>query len=70
MGRLMKYWSRGSILGLVIMLFILPAIPCLLVWCYVAPASIWQMIIMIVVSVFLYIVFGIIELILLVIIAG
>lgn len=63
--RIRDYLNKGSTAGLLIMLFAIPAIPCILVWNFIAPSTVWQMIAMLVISAILYIFFGIAELIIL-----
>jgi len=66
--RIRDYLNKGSIAGLLIMLFVIPAVPCILVWNFIAPVTVWQTIVMFVISAILYILFGIVELIILAVI--
>ena len=63
MGRIGDYFSKGSAIGLVIMLFVIPAIPCILVWNFIAPITVLESIMLFVVCMVLYILCGIAELI-------
>jgi len=68
MGRLKNHLDKGSILGLILMLLLLPAVPVAVIWWCISPVSIWQMVAMLIISIFLYIFFAIIEIMLVMVI--
>ena len=59
----MSWLDNIDILGLFILLLIVPTIPCILLWWFILPATIWQIIAMIFLSIVIYIIFAIIEMI-------
>jgi len=63
MGRITDYLGKGSVIGLVIMLFALPFIACMLIWNFISPVTVWQMIALFVINIFVYIILFIAEII-------
>jgi len=55
MGRIKDYLGTGSVIGLLIMIFALPFAACMLVWNFISPVTVWQMIVLFVINIFLYI---------------
>jgi hypothetical protein len=70
MGWVTKHLSKGSIAGLLIMLLLLPVIPCGLIWHMVSPVTVWQTMAMVILLIILYICFFLVEMALIVIMDG
>lgn len=57
----MRRTHKGRIIGVLILFLILPVIPTGLIWYFVSPATVWQIIAMIILSAILYICFILVE---------
>ena len=54
----MSYWENINIIGAIILLISIPLIPCILLWWAIGPTTVWQMIALLIIEIFVYLIGG------------
>jgi len=65
-GKGVVMYETFSMLGLAFMVLFLPAVPIILLWYFIAPAVLWQIVLLIILSIIIYVGLIILEIIVLI----